>query len=106
MLCCFMTGMGAYRVLNQGILVESDIPGLYAGWKTGKIFGTLDCRSGVRMKKENRVFFLCLEDAVSQGYRPCKVCKPLDGVLFQKIRLLVPQYGTLEEFYERDCDIR
>ncbi len=52
------------------------VRGQYAGWKPGKIFGRLDCKSGLRMKKENRVFFLSWEDAIRQGYRPCKKCKP------------------------------
>lgn len=94
--------MGAYRVLLGGRIIESDVPGLYAGWRPGKIFGRLDCRSGVKMKKENRVFFLTLEDAVKEGYRPCKVCRPIDEDLFGKIRHIVPNYRSLEEFYLRD----
>ena len=57
--------------------MESRVPGQYAGWKPGKIFGRLDCRSGKRMKKENRVFFLTLQDALEAGYRPCQKCHPL-----------------------------
>lgn len=66
-----------YKVIKDGGVVESDIPSNYAGWKTGKIFGRLDCRSGKRMKKENRVFFLTWDDAIEAGYRPCKNCKPV-----------------------------
>lgn len=65
-----------YKVLKNGEIVESDVPGKYAGWRPGKIFGRLDCKSGMRMKKENRVFFLTWEDALAAGYRPCKKCKP------------------------------
>lgn len=65
-----------YKVLKDGKIVESAVPGTFAGWKRGKIFGRLDCRSGKRMKKENRVFLLTWEDAVAAGYRPCMVCKP------------------------------
>ncbi len=54
----------------------SEQPGVLAGWKPGKIFGRLDCESGIRMKPENRVFFHSIEDAIAQGYRPCKKCKP------------------------------
>ena len=39
-----------------------------------KIYGTLSCRSGKRMKKENRIFFESEEEAVSKGYRPCGHC--------------------------------
>jgi hypothetical protein len=39
-----------------------------------KIYGTLTCTSGKRMKKENRVFFKSQTEAVEQGYRPCAHC--------------------------------
>ena len=65
-----------YKILQNGTIIESSIPGKYAGWRPGKIFGRLDCKSGVRMRKENRVFFLTWDDAINQHYRPCKKCKP------------------------------
>ena len=65
-----------YRTLKNGQITESDVQGRFAGWKPGKIFGRLDCRSGLRMKRENRVFFLTWQDAINEGYRPCKKCKP------------------------------
>lgn len=65
-----------YKVLIENQVTESAVLGRYAGWKLGKIFGRLDCKSGMRMKKENRVFFLTWEDAIASGYRPCKKCKP------------------------------
>ena len=65
-----------YKILKDGEIIESKIPGRYAGWRPGKIFGRLDCKSGKRMKKENRVFFYTWDDAVAEGYRPCKKCKP------------------------------
>ena len=70
-----------YKILKDGETIESPVPGSYAGWNGGRpdrlIFGRLDCKSGMRMKKENRVFFHTIEDAISQGYRPCKKCKPI-----------------------------
>jgi methylphosphotriester-DNA--protein-cysteine methyltransferase len=39
-----------------------------------KIFGTLNCNSGKRMKKQNRVFFVSEKEAVEQGFRPCGHC--------------------------------
>lgn len=65
-----------YKVIVKGQVTESSEPGLYAGWRRGKIFGRLNCKSGLRMKKENRVFFLTYQDAIDSGYRPCKNCKP------------------------------
>ena len=65
-----------YRILTENGFIESSVPGKYAGWKIGKIFGTLDCLSGKRMKNENRVFFLTWQNANECGYRPCKICEP------------------------------
>jgi methylphosphotriester-DNA--protein-cysteine methyltransferase len=45
-----------------------------AGNQRLKIYGTLDCSSGKRMKKENRIFFNDEMDAVLAGYRPCGHC--------------------------------
>ncbi len=39
-----------------------------------KIYGKLNCKSGRRMKKENRVFFQSPVEAVQQGFRPCAHC--------------------------------
>lgn len=94
--------MKLYIVLKDGEFVESFLPGEYAGNKTHKIFGRLDCKTGEKlMKKENRVFFHSLEDAVKEGYRPCKNCQPINEEDFERIKHLVP-YKTLEEFYNRD----
>ena len=68
--------MKYYTLLRNGEFIQSIHQGKYAGWKKGKIFGKLDCSSGMRMKKENRVFFATWEDAINEGYRPCKNCKP------------------------------
>ena len=39
-----------------------------------KIYGNLSCKSGMRMKKENRVFFEDETEAETYGYRPCGNC--------------------------------
>ncbi len=39
-----------------------------------KIYGTLSCTSGKRLKVENRVFFKDEEDALASGFRPCGHC--------------------------------
>lgn len=39
-----------------------------------KIYGTLHCKSGKRMKRENRVFFSTEKEAKNSGYRPCGHC--------------------------------
>lgn len=90
-----------YKLLKQGGIVETSVPGAYAGNRPHKIFGRLDCKSGMRMKKENRVFFASLEDAVKEGYRPCNRCKPVDETLFERIKQYIPYENvlTLQDFY-------
>ena len=39
-----------------------------------KIFGTLKCKSGKRLKRLNRVFFMSESEAIKIGYRPCGHC--------------------------------
>jgi methylphosphotriester-DNA--protein-cysteine methyltransferase len=45
-----------------------------AGNSALKIYGTLHCNSGKRMKRTNRVFFESETEAVSMGFRPCGHC--------------------------------
>ena len=47
---------------------------MLAGNLSLKIYGTLSCASGKRMKKENRVFFKNETEAIQQGFRPCCHC--------------------------------
>lgn len=65
-----------YKILKRDKQIVTLIPGRYAGNTTHKIFGRLDCESGKRMFKENRVFFASFEDAIAAGYRECEKCKP------------------------------
>ncbi len=46
----------------------------YGGNIALKIYGTLHCNSGKRMKKENRVFLNSIEQAKAMGFRPCGHC--------------------------------
>ena len=46
----------------------------FGGNRKLKIYGTLQCKSGKRMKKDNRVFFISEHEAVNMGYRPCGHC--------------------------------
>jgi len=39
-----------------------------------KIYGTLNCKSGKRLKVKNRVFFATEKEAIEAGYRPCGHC--------------------------------
>ncbi|TKC05809.1 Ada metal-binding domain-containing protein [Pedobacter frigoris] len=43
-----------------------------------KIYGTLSCKSGKKMKRENRVFFSSEKEAVVNGFRPCGHCMKVE----------------------------
>ena len=91
--------MKRYKILKNWKIIQSTVPGKFAGYAPARIFGRLDCSAGMRMKKENRVFFHTLEDAVRQGYRPCRSCKPMNESDFRRVRHLIPEYASLQEFY-------
>jgi methylphosphotriester-DNA--protein-cysteine methyltransferase len=57
----------------------------YAGNISLKIYGTLKCSSGKRMRKENRVFFKSDLEARSAGFRPCAKCLHPDYKAFTKL---------------------
>ena len=67
----------------------------FAGNKKLKIYGTLRCKSGKRMKKENRVFFLNEEEAIAVGFRPCGHCMAANYLNWRMSKKQV------EEFDER-----
>lgn len=46
----------------------------FGGNKKLKIYGLLNCRSGKRMKRENRVFFIDEIEALENKFRPCGHC--------------------------------
>ncbi|NAY91087.1 metal-binding protein [Muricauda sp. JGD-17] len=46
----------------------------FGGNKKLKIYGLLTCKSGKRMKRENRVFFSSEKKAMESGFRPCGHC--------------------------------
>lgn len=46
----------------------------FGGNRNLKIYGTLQCKSGKRMKNGNRVFFGSESEAIKNGFRPCGHC--------------------------------
>ncbi|GLU52168.1 Ada metal-binding domain-containing protein [Dyadobacter frigoris] len=72
------TSLGISKIEIQKILGnlirKGDIT--VGGYRKTKIYGTLNCRSGKKMKIENRVFFKDELEAISEGYRPCAHCMP------------------------------
>lgn len=61
------------RSRNLKILIDKHEIVL-AGNSKFKIYGKLNCKSGKRMKMQNRVFFINKAEAASLGYRPCGNC--------------------------------
>jgi O-6-methylguanine DNA methyltransferase len=47
-----------------------------SGCRTTKIFCRADCPAGRRTKPENKIYFRSREEARTNGYRACKICKP------------------------------
>lgn len=62
-----LTDQQLHILLRQGKI-------LFGGNQQLKIYGTLHCRSGKRMKSKNRVFFKDEGEALALGYRPCGHC--------------------------------
>jgi methylphosphotriester-DNA--protein-cysteine methyltransferase len=58
----------------------------FGGNKKLKIYGTLQCKSGKRMKKENRVFFGSEKEAINKGFRPCGHCMKDKYEAWKKIK--------------------
>jgi methylphosphotriester-DNA--protein-cysteine methyltransferase len=77
-----------FNLLKNGSLT-------FAGNKKLKIYGTLRCKSGKKMKKENRVFFLNEEEAIAIGFRPCGHCMAANYLNWRMSKKQV------EEFDER-----
>lgn len=46
----------------------------FAGNRRERIYGRLECASGKRLQRRNRVFFSSEQEALAQGYRPCGNC--------------------------------
>ncbi len=55
------------QLINEGKII-------LGGNMSLKIYGTLQCKSGKKMKRENRIFFSSEEEAITEGYRPCAHC--------------------------------
>jgi len=49
---------------------------LYVGSINSNVYHYPYCGNAAQIHPQNRIWFTSAEDARSQGYRPCKVCKP------------------------------
>jgi hypothetical protein len=69
-----LLGKTAYTRSRQlKILISKGLVTMAGNRKLG-IYGTLECKSGKRMKLENRVFFVSEKAAQAAGFRPCGHC--------------------------------
>jgi methylphosphotriester-DNA--protein-cysteine methyltransferase len=68
--------MVRHIMINDSEMLKATKSGLirYGGHRKQRIYGTLTCQSGKRMKRQNRVFFKNRKDAINNGYRPCGNC--------------------------------
>lgn len=59
-----------------------------------KIYGTLNCKSGKRMKIRNRVFFTSEQEAIANRYRPCGHCLKEKYMIWKNNPVLYPDRQT------------
>ena len=57
-------------------LHTDDASGIYIGNKSTHIFHRDSCSSVKRMSEKNKVEFLSRDDAIAEGFDPCKNCNP------------------------------
>lgn len=88
-----------YRLMDEnGKIYLSPEPGQLGGYRRGKIYGRLDCKSANRAIAKGgyvkyRVFFKDEETAIKAGYRPCAICMPEKYKEWKKRNLNVNSFG-------------
>ena len=55
---------------------SATVSATYIGNANSHIFHKSDCGSANKMKEENKVFLKSRDEAISEGYTPCKRCNP------------------------------
>ena len=75
-----VNGMFNHRYMSDKVLrsLIKQAKVCFGGNRQLGIYGQLNCSSGKRMKRENRVFFESKQRAVEAGYRPCGHCMKSD----------------------------
>ena len=48
----------------------------YVASRHNKPFHTLSCRWAKKISPENAVYYSTRDEAINDGHRPCKVCRP------------------------------
>lgn len=65
--------------LPQTFPSDGPVDAVFNGCTTTRIFCRPNCPPGRRTRPEHRVAFADEHEAAGAGYRPCRVCTPLDG---------------------------
>lgn len=91
-------------------LVDKDpeFEGIFiTGVKTTGIFCRTTC-SARKPKRENVEFFPSVKEAIAAGYRPCKICRPLEkqDAMPDSIRTLIRQLEQDPSIRLKDQDLR
>ncbi|MBK9543967.1 MAG: methylated-DNA--[protein]-cysteine S-methyltransferase [Bacteroidetes bacterium] len=91
-------------------LVAKDVSfegSFFAAVKTTGIFCRPTCRAR-KPKKENVEFYKTTREAILHGYRPCKVCNPLElpNQTPEYIKLLLLELGSDPSLKFKDWDLR
>jgi O-6-methylguanine DNA methyltransferase len=66
-----------------------------SGCRTTKIYCRPDCPAGRRTKPENKIYFRSREEAIANGYRACKICKPEEAYKMPEIFFLTHYHSPL-----------
>ena len=87
---------------------DSSYEGIFfAGIKTTGIFCRPSCTAR-KPKKENVEYFSSVNEALQYGYRPCKVCHPLQykGEIPGSLKLLMKEIEQNQNLKLKDADLR
>ena len=96
------------RMYQASLDKDPDFEGVY--WMAVKTTGIF-CRSTCTARKpkaENVEFFLTTKDALENGYRPCKTCKPLENLNETPLEIvqLLKEISEDPEIKFKDIDLK
>lgn len=100
-------------LLSDDIMFEASLKkdtsfdGLFfMGVKTTGVFCRPSCTAR-KPKRENVEFFKSTKDAIKQGYRPCKICSPMQnpGATPDYINQIIKELAENPSLKFKDCDL-
>ncbi len=79
----------------------------FAAVKTTGIFCRTTC-SARKPKRENVGFYDTIQEAMAAGYRPCKICRPMESIdkVPEEIRLLIQEVEAQPQFKITEWQLR